>query len=226
MRERPVSLLEWAYNEIKQQLFIGKLQPGEKIIVGQLAESLSISPTPVKEALNRLVAEGLMITLPRRGFMVKQLTMKEIHDIMNCRIMLEVFAVKQAVHNFPKHPEIKKNMLDVLKKLENIQTHDYVEATQLEQVYHGAFIQLTENQKLIELYNMLFGVGFAFYVYSSSNHPMERHRIALNEHKLMYEYLEKGNSDALEKLLRTHLEKTMEFYETFLPAFALDGEQA
>ncbi|MEG0116168.1 MAG: GntR family transcriptional regulator, partial [Hydrogenoanaerobacterium sp.] len=202
MEERPVSLLEWAYEEIKHRLFTGGLQPGEKIIVGQLAQSLSISPTPVKEALNRLVAEGLMIALPRRGFMVKRLTLKEIHDIMDCRIMMEVFAAKQAVENFSKHRDIQKNMLEVLKKLESIQTYDYVEATHLEQIYHGAFIELTENEKLIDLYNILFGVGFAFYVYSCSNHPMERHRLALHEHKLMYEYLEKGNVLSLENFIR------------------------
>lgn len=220
MDERPVSLLEWAYSQIKEQLFEGKLLPGEKIVVGQLAQSLAISPTPVKEALNRLVAEGLMTTLPRRGFMVKQLTMRDIHEIMDCRIMMEVFSAKEAVKNFSKHPEIRKRMRAALEKLEDVETRDYVQATQLEQIYHSSFVQLTENQKLIELYNMLFGVGFAFYVYSSSNHPMERHRTALNEHKLMYEYLERGDRKALEDLMRSHLEKTLELYETFIPAFA------
>lgn len=223
MNEQPVSLLEWAYTQIKAQLFAGKMCPGEKIVVGQLADSFSISPTPVKEALNRLVAEGLMTTLPRRGFMVKKLSIEEVHDIMNCRIMMETFAAKLAVRNFSKHPEIQSKMQDALVKLKKIQFHDYAEASQLEQVYHGSIIELTENQKLIDLYNMLLGVGFSFYVYSSSNHPIERLDTGLQEHKKMYEYLEKGESDNLEALLRTHLERTTQLYETFIPASAPDS---
>jgi DNA-binding GntR family transcriptional regulator len=216
MNEQPVSLLEWAYTQIKAQLYAGKMRPGEKIVVGQIADGLSISPTPVKEALNRLVAEGLMITLPRRGFMVKKLTIDEVHDIMDCRIMMETFAVKLAVRNFPNHPEIQKKMLDALADFKGIQFHDYAEASQLEQVFHGSIIELTENQKLIDLYNILLGVGFSFYVYSSTNHPIEQLEVALQDHTMMYEYLAKGDSEKFVALLRNHLERTVELYETFV----------
>jgi DNA-binding GntR family transcriptional regulator len=222
MDGQPVSLLEWAYSQIKAQIFEGKMAPGEKIVVGQLADSLSISPTPVKEALNRLVAEGLLTTMPRRGFMVKQLSIKEVHDIMSCRIMMETFSAKLAVLNFRKHPEIQKQMQDTLIKLKKIQFHDYTDASQLEQIYHGSIIELTENQKLIDLYNMLTGVSFSFYVYSSSHHPIEKLDIGFQEHKQMYEYLEEGNSEKLEALLRTHLERTTKLYETFVPDAAPD----
>lgn len=219
MAERPVSLLEWAYGQIRELLITGALQPGQKLVVGQLADSLSISPTPVKEALNRLVAEGFLETLPRRGFMVKQLSAKEVHDIIDCRMMMEVFAARKAVENFPRYPDIQRQMLDVLAELEEIGIHDYVKATRLEQTYHGALIQLTENQRLIDLYAMLFGVGFAFYIYSSSNHPMERHMAAQEEHRKMYDYLYSGDIERLEDALRVHLEKTMELYDAFTSAF-------
>lgn len=220
MEKRPVSLLEWAYQEIRQMLFSGQLAPGEKLVVGQLAERLSVSPTPVKEALNRLVAEGLLATLPRRGFLVKQLTAQEVYDILDCRMMMEIFAAHNAVTNFPKHPEIRAEMLADLHELENLQFHDYVEATRLEQSYHSAIIRLTENQRLVELYDTLFGVGFSFYVYAFEKHPMARHDEAQSEHRRMLEALEQGDSAALEGALRTHLENTIRFYETFSSAFA------
>jgi DNA-binding GntR family transcriptional regulator len=219
VKNQPVSLLEWAYEQIKDQIMSGELEPGKKVVVNQVAESLSISPTPVKEAMNRLVAEGLMEALPRRGFMVKQLSMEEIRNIMDCRIMMETFAAKPAAKNFRHHPEIQVKMREVLRRMPDIQANDYITATKLEQVYHLSIIQLAENQKLTELYNMLFGVGFSFLVYASSKHPMERHQAAYQEHKLMYEFLEEGDGDKLELLLRTHLENTMKLYETFLPAF-------
>ena len=131
--------------------------------------------------------------------------------------MMETFAAKSAIQNFEKHPEIQKRMLEVLNKLQSIQFQDYVKAAQLEQVYHASIIELAENQRLSDLYHMLFGVGLSFHVYASSKHPMERHEEAQNEHRLMYDCLEEGNVEKLEELLRTHLEKTMQLYETFLP---------
>lgn len=222
MESHPVSLLEWAYQEIRQMLFSGRLAPGEKIVVGQLAEKLSISPTPVKEALNRLVAEGLLDALPRRGFQVKHLSAKEVHDILDCRLMMEVFAARKAVENFKRHPEIRKMMLADLKGLEKVEFHDYVEATRLEQSYHSAIIRLTENQHLITLYNILFGVGFSFYVYASENHPMERHAEAQSEHRQMLEALDRSDVEGLENALRSHLERTIDLYETFSSAFAAE----
>ena len=57
MDARPVSLLDWAYKQVRRMLFSGDLPQGQKIVVAQLANQLSISPTPVKEALNRLAEE-------------------------------------------------------------------------------------------------------------------------------------------------------------------------
>ncbi|MDF1496357.1 GntR family transcriptional regulator [Caproiciproducens sp. CPB-2] len=219
MEKQPLSLLEWAYAQIRDQIMSGEMEPGKKVVVNQIAESLSISPTPVKEAMNRLVAEGLMDMLPRRGFVVKQLSMDEIRNIMDCRIMMETFAAIPAAKNFHVHPEIQVKMREVLRKMADVQANDYVTANQYEQIYHGSIIRLTENQKLTELYDMLMGVSFSFLVYASSRHPMERHEAAHQEHKLMYECLEEGEGKKLEILIRTHLENTMKLYETFLPAY-------
>lgn len=187
------------------------------MVVNNVAESLSISPTPVKEAMNRLVAEGLLVMLPRRGFMVKQLNIEEVRDVMNCRMMMETFAADSAAKNFHKHPDIQRRMLEVLGKLETVQSEDYVKAAQLEQIFHSSIVELAENEKLNELYHMLFGVSISFHVYASSKHPMERLDDAQTEHRLMYLCLEEGNVQRLEELLRTHLVRTMKIYETFLP---------
>lgn len=219
MDKKPTSLTDWAYQEIRELLFTGQLLPGKKIVVGKLAERLAVSPTPVKDALNRLVAEGFLDTLPRRGFMVRPLSAKDIQDIMACRKMIEVFAAPLAVQNFSKHPEIQKNMLAALDKLGSLDFHDYVKATNLEQSYHESFVKLSENNRLIDMYSMIFGVGFSFYVYASSNHPMERHDEAQQEHRKMYSFLEKGDSKGLQDAIAFHLDQTIAIYETFSPAF-------
>ena len=211
MQERPVSLLTWAYTQIKQMIFSGELQQGQKIVVSRLAGQLGISPTPVKEALNRLVAEGIMIALPRRGFQVKKFSHKEVQDIFECRIMLETFAAPQAIKNFPNHPEVKEEMRDTMQQLSSIDPHDYVGITHLEQRFHGCVIRLSENEKLLDLYNILFGAGFSFFVYMASYHPHK----AQAEHQDMFRALETQDVDLLVSTLKEHLGRTIELYASF-----------
>ncbi|MFV0351473.1 MAG: GntR family transcriptional regulator [Oscillospiraceae bacterium] len=217
MESRPGSLLDWAYAQIRQMLFSGELKSGEKIVVGQLAEKLAISPTPVKEALNRLVAQGVLAALPYRGFMVKPLNGKSIQDILDCRLMMEVFSTRQAVENFEKHPEIEREMLSALVEMQTLDPEDYVQTTHLEQIYHGSFVRLTENEHLIELYNNSFGVGFSFYVYAATNQPIKTPELAQKEHHEMYKCLKDKNPSELEHLMRTHLGRTLELYKSFVP---------
>ncbi len=211
MEERPVSLLAWAYDQIKDMLLSGELKQGEKVVVGHLAERLSISPTPVKEALNRLTAEGLLITLPHRGFQVKQFTSKEVHDIFDCRLMMETYAASFAIKNWNKHPELKQEMYDALNALSKIPAKDYVAITHMESSFHSCIIRMAENEYLCKLYNMIYSIGFAGFVYAAS-YNFDK---AQTEHHLIYSALEAGDDELLISTLKKHLTQTVDLYEHF-----------
>lgn len=211
MDERPVSLLDWAYKQVRRMLFSGDLPQGQKIVVAQLANQLSISPTPVKEALNRLAAEGLLEALPRRGFQVRRQSIKEVQDIFECRIMLETFAAAKAIDNFPNHPKLQEEMRQSMETLKSTDPHDYVSITELEQVFHGALIRLSENDSLLSLFNILYGVGFSSFVYAASYRPQK----AQSEHETIYRALENRNLELLTSTLKEHLSRTIEFYANF-----------
>ena len=208
MEDRPISLLSWAYDQIKDMLLSGELKQGEKLVVGHLAQQLSISPTPVKEALNRLTAEGLLITLPRRGFQVKCFTAKEVSDIFDCRLMMETYAAPLAIKNWSKHPELQEEMRSALNALANIPVHDYVAITHTEASFHSCIIRLSENDYLFKLYNMIYSIGFAGFVYEASYH----FEIAQTEHQQIVDALESGSTERLVATLTKHLSKTAELY--------------
>ncbi|MDK2789446.1 MAG: hypothetical protein PWP07_2691, partial [Epulopiscium sp.] len=94
--QRP-SITEIAYEEIKKSICLGKFGPGYKLIIDDLVKTFDISNTPIKEALNRLVAEGLVESVPRRGMHVKKITSKEIKEIYDLRLMYETYCAKRAV---------------------------------------------------------------------------------------------------------------------------------
>lgn len=213
---KPVSLLEFAYDKIKDDIMHGVYTPGEKISIEKIAQNFKMSPTPVKEALNRLASEGFIEAIPRHGMVLKSLSIKDIEDMLNVRKMIEMYSAKLAVANIRKHPEMIKRMKELLPLLETVGDREYIEATKLEQEFHGLLVKLTENSRLIKMYETLLGVGFAFYVYSIGNFPLARSREAYHEHVQMYEYLLEGKGDDLSSLMGRHMQATIELLEELI----------
>lgn len=214
--KKPISLLEFAYEKIREDIITGKYPQGEKLPVEKIAQEFNISQTPVKEALNRLASEGFIEAVPRHGMILKKLSVKDIEDMLNVRIMIESYSARIAVGNAKKHQDILDRMKELLSLLETIGDREYVEATKLEQEFHGLFVRLTENRRLIRIYDTLWGVGFAFYVYSTGNFPMVRLREANREHAKMYKYLLAGKGEELAALMAAHMQATIELLEVLI----------
>lgn len=85
------------YNQIKHLILCNEILPGQKLSHQQLSERLGVSRTPVREALTRLVQEGYVSFLPKRGFTCKEIRMQEAEELYDLREALEAFAVEKAV---------------------------------------------------------------------------------------------------------------------------------
>ena len=94
MNEAPESLLELAYQSLKENILRGIYPAGSRLPVDRLSRELSISSTPIKGALNRLVAEHLVEQVPRCGYAVVKLSMKDISEVLEIRKMFEIFAIR------------------------------------------------------------------------------------------------------------------------------------
>lgn len=92
---RRQSLRDDAVDVIRAQIVAGELQPGTLYAVGQVAEKLQVSITPVREAMLDLAKEGLVEMVRNRGFRVRVLTDADLDQILQIRHMLEVGAVRE-----------------------------------------------------------------------------------------------------------------------------------
>ena len=82
-----------AYEKVKEMILSNELTAGQKIVQDKLAEVLGISRTPLRNALNRLEAEYLVVSVPRKGVFVKKFDDKEVVEIYDCRVALESMAI-------------------------------------------------------------------------------------------------------------------------------------
>lgn len=85
-----------AYTAIRDAIGRGRIRPGDWLRQGTLAEELNVSQVTVREALSRLVAEGLAVHVPYRGVQVVLLPVEELEDVYDLRALLEGFALKLA----------------------------------------------------------------------------------------------------------------------------------
>jgi DNA-binding GntR family transcriptional regulator len=84
------------YNELRQFLMVGGVQPGEKVTLRRLTSAFGTSLMPVREAVQRLATEGALEVLPNRTIRVPVMTKTRVREILAVRLMLEGMAVEEA----------------------------------------------------------------------------------------------------------------------------------
>jgi DNA-binding GntR family transcriptional regulator len=84
------------YDYLKDQLLSYNFRPGERLVVADLADRLLVSSTPVREALSRLNAEGLLVSIPNKGFFAKSLSVREMTDLFEFGYLLLHGSVESA----------------------------------------------------------------------------------------------------------------------------------
>lgn len=99
--ERPPSLADRVYDALCEHIVSGKLQPGERIVLEQLAQQFGVSLTPVRDASIRLVRDGLATLTPSGRMQVVPLTASYVNDVYDVRIALEGVAASHAASRIP-----------------------------------------------------------------------------------------------------------------------------
>lgn len=102
-----------AYRFIKDMIFRYQLVPGQKVTYEELANKLKMSKTPIINALSRLEQEEFLVSIPNRGFFVKEIDIEEVSELFKIREALELLSVEEAVRNMnpKKLKELEKAMI-------------------------------------------------------------------------------------------------------------------
>jgi DNA-binding GntR family transcriptional regulator len=105
------TLTEHAYSVLLNSFIRGDVKPGERLKLEEVAERLGISPTPLRQALARLQAEGIVHSEPRRGLYVVSLTHEDLRDLYETRLLYETFAAEKVA------PVIGESQLQNMQRL-------------------------------------------------------------------------------------------------------------
>lgn len=202
MRLVSSSLHDEVATQLRDQIFSGALPPGSFVDEVGLCVSLSISRTPLREALKVLAAEGLVRHEPRRGCFVNEVTEKDLDDIFPVIALLEGRCAFEAAANAS---DAEMNALAVLHE----RLQQAADAGQIQAYYdanlaiHEAIITLADNrwlaQSIADLRKILRLARL------QQLHAPGRLAQSLSEHMAIYAALKARDSEGAEAAMRTHL---------------------
>lgn len=157
------------YQEIRQSLMVGTFAPGEKVSLRSLAQQVGTSLTPVRGAVNRLIAEGAFEVLPNRWVVIPSMTEEKFEEIVHWRVQLETAATRDAVANIDQKllKKIEKINKDMIKSVED--SGDRTSMLSKNYEFHFAIYRASGSQILLPMIESLWlQVGpFTYYSISS-----------------------------------------------------------
>ena len=209
----PSSLSERAYEAIKESILkidMTQMKDEDHIDERGLSESLGISRTPLREAINRLVMEGYLKVVPRKGVYLVKKSKKEISEILLVRAVLEGMAARLAVKHVTEK-EIQK-MKDLFEPFGESSTGgQFLKYSDANIEFHELVLRTSQCGKLIELAGNLFDhirwIRFRTIVFEDRFTKMQK------EHLAIIEALEKRDQDLAEKRMRFHIEGLAQYIE-------------
>lgn len=113
IRKSAAPLRQQVLDELRQSIIAGRLSPGERLIERELIAMMGVSRTVIREALRQLESEGLILIIPNKGPIVRELTLEEARDLYSIRAVLEGLAARLFVEH-ATDAEIK-NLGDALE---------------------------------------------------------------------------------------------------------------
>jgi DNA-binding GntR family transcriptional regulator len=196
------SLADQIYRLLKDNIVRHQLEPGARLLDNEIAESLQVSRTPVREAMSRLGAEGLLNIVPRRGAFVLQMSTKATKDVYEVREALEDLAVRLAV---PLLTEVDLRQLeDILNRFSSAtEEDDFLTCFELDRRFHDQIVRMSGNLKLAEM-NALLGGSIQASRWSHC-HDRNRQQASLQEHQAILHALKKRDADLASALVRDHI---------------------
>jgi len=190
------------YKILKKEIIKGSFKPGTKLPESRIAKQLGVSRTPVREALRELAAEGFVKMNPNQAIIVKNISIKDLLEVLQIRGVLEGLAARLAA---PLITEEKIKVLETCNEnMEKFIIKNNVLAFGKESnKFHELILDVCGNDRLTQIRKNLADQIYRFR--NISLHIPGRLESALIEHREITEALKQGDADKADALSKTHI---------------------
>jgi DNA-binding GntR family transcriptional regulator len=202
--DTPRLLSEVTYEQIKEAIRSGELEPGQPLSETKLSKMLGISRTPVREAIQQLAQEGLVQVIPGRAITVASLSVQEVMNVVHVRSILEPEVARlAAVSISPKNLE---NLRVVIQEMEETMDNGNRAAwAKADNRFHEILSEACPNKLLGDMVIQVRNRISYLSIDNQTNH--NRLLACTQEHRQVAEAIAAGDPQAAEEATRDHIEK-------------------
>jgi DNA-binding GntR family transcriptional regulator len=198
---KTVTLRENITAQLVEAILSGRLKPGDRLNESELSRQLQVSRAPIREALQRLQEQGLVVNEPRRGMFVISLSDEELQKINSLRLVLEIEALELCRRNL--QPAGRKKLSALLARMEPDRSKPAIETAQLDLEFHRAIWSQAGNEYLVKTLN---GLTAPLFAYATLIRPQrQRLRVVLESHLPLMEFVEGRSPEPAGPVMAAHL---------------------
>jgi DNA-binding GntR family transcriptional regulator len=200
------SVVDQVYTAIRDRITGGSLQRGARIHQEDLADELGVSRTPVREALRRLAAEGLVEMRTNRGARVADVGQADMHAAYEARLVIEPGAARLAAQASLPGPVARMRAALVAQRRAIPSVPRSFDANR---EFHIALVQGAGNEFLLQFVARLWVTRIGEVIYERQAETPERMGLDADEHEQILLAIESGNGRRAQTLARRHLADAM-----------------
>lgn len=203
--ERKTLLRDKIYEMLKEAIFSGELEPGERIIETRLADEMGISRTPIREAIRHLESEGYIESMNNGGVKVSEITEDDIIEWHEIKLVFDELAMKKTIDNVTEEViEILKEDLNEVEKALNQENIDDEEIINLNTDFHDKMYEISGNKMIKTIKDDYQKYNYMMRKYLSKIEG--RHQQALLEHKEILKAIIDRDKEKAVRLSKEHRE--------------------
>jgi GntR family transcriptional regulator, rspAB operon transcriptional repressor len=202
-QETSASLRDAAYEAVKHRIITCVYKPGDYLNEAYVSTSIGIGRTPVHQAIDRLTQDGLLEVIPRKGIIVKPISLEEVVQITEVRRVNETFCVKLAAEHADNVDLAVLgdilNRADAWTEVRNIE-----QMMLLDREFHMTLAKAAKNTVLANILKNLHERSLRFWFISLTAH--DHHRKVQREHRMIFDTIKRRDADAAAQAMLTHID--------------------
>lgn len=211
------TLSNQAYERLKKDIVHGRLAPNTRLAVRRLSDNYDIGASPIREALHRLVGEGMVVAIGQRGFRAAPIALTDLQDLTQTRTMLETEALRQSIRNGGDAWEA--DVVATYYQLSKLEggpgpISDFLEWERRNQAFHRALVAACDSRWLQRFLGILHDQHRRYRYLSIQS---DTKRDVANEHAALRDAVLDRDEEMAVQILTSHIKRTADTLEGTLP---------
>lgn len=199
------SLAEHAYAQIKQKIFNFEMMPGDLISEGNLARLVSVSRTPLRQALQQLQHGGFIKAIPKIGWQVAPLDFDKLDELYDFRILIELNAVNALCHS-NRDDQILKDLQKMWLCPKSKRIFNTLDIGKLDEQFHQSLVKASGNEEMLKTHSEITErIKIVRRLDFTKN---DRISSTYDEHGQIIKAIIAGRSAEAQRLLKAHIEQS------------------